>query len=171
MKPGNVNSSILILEDDPDQMAFLVSLALAEIKNIMSNKSTSDRQRNIIKGIQVLKVSNTNSLQKAVSVHKDVLLAVLDCNAPDTKGGAAHDQLVKTKHVITGQHSAVDIMITNLPDTPITLISSFDRFRRTVNRYYESKHDLTIGFVRKNEPTKISNNIKHHLTQYLNSIA
>ncbi|MFQ3245480.1 MAG: hypothetical protein ACI9SP_002128 [Arenicella sp.] len=104
-------------------------------------------------------------------MHKDLLLAVLDCNAPNTKGGAAHDQLVKTKHVIAGQHSAVDIMITNLPDTPITLISSFYRFHRTVNRYYESKHDLTIGFVGENEPAKISNNIKHHLTQYLSSIA
>ncbi|MFT6388982.1 MAG: hypothetical protein ACJAUP_002367, partial [Cellvibrionaceae bacterium] len=32
MKPCNVSSSILILEDDLDQMEFLVSLVRAEIK-------------------------------------------------------------------------------------------------------------------------------------------
>ncbi|MBL4670912.1 MAG: hypothetical protein JKX81_01530 [Arenicella sp.] len=170
MKPNNVNSNILILEDDLDQMKFLVSLTRSEMRKIISDETTSDRQRRRIRGIQIIKVSNTNSLRKAASMYKNVLLAVLDCNAPDTKGGTAHDQLVKTKHLVTGQHSAVDIATVNLPDTPITLISSFDRFHRTVNRYYESKHDLTIEFVRKNDPAKISENIEHHLTRYLNSI-
>ncbi|MFQ3245479.1 MAG: hypothetical protein ACI9SP_002127 [Arenicella sp.] len=43
MKPCNVSSSILILEDDLDQMEFLVSLIRAEIKKVMSNQSTSDK--------------------------------------------------------------------------------------------------------------------------------
>jgi hypothetical protein len=171
MKPDNVNSHIIILEDDPDQMEFLVGLAQRELKKILSDETISDRQWRGIKRIKIIKVNNTSSLQKAASMYKDVLLAMLDCNAPDTKGGAAHDQLVKTKHIVTGQHSAVDIMTANLPDTPITLISSFDRFHRTVNRYYESKHDLSIQFVRKSDTVKISENIQHHLTTYLNSIS
>ena len=171
MKPNNVNSNIIILEDDLDQMELLVSLAHTEIKRIMSDEGYTESQQQRAKGIRIIKVSNINSLRKAASTYKNVLMAVLDCNAPDIKGGNASDQLVKTNYIITGQHNAVDIMIANLPDTPITLTSSFDRFHRTVNRYYESKFDLTIEFVRKNEPANISKNIEHHLTKYVNSIS
>lgn len=163
------NSNILILEDDPDQMRLLVSLAGGEIKKIIDDENVSDKQRQKISIMQIIKVNNIGSLENAVIKHKEVLLAILDCNAPDTKDGVAHDQLIKTNHIVTGQHRSVDIVTEHLPATPITLISSLGRFQRTVNRYYASKHNLNINFIRKSEPSAIAENISGHLKAYLDS--
>jgi len=170
MKSPNNNSNILILEDDLDQMRLLVTLAQNEIIKITDDDSVNDTQKQRIKDVGIIKVSNTNSLEKAALIHKNVLLTVLDCNAPDNKGGVAHDQLVKTNHKITGQHHSVDIITKQLPDTPITLVSSLDRFSRTVNRYYENKYNLRINFIRKSDLSAIAKNFERHLREYLRSI-
>jgi len=167
---SSYHSSILILEDDPDQMRLLVNLAQSELKKVIEDENTSDQQKQRILDIRIIKVNNTNALEKAVSTHKNILLAVLDCNAPDTKDGVAHDQLVKTNHVVTGQHNSVDIVTKHIPDTPITLISSLDRFHRTVNRYYERNQNLMISFKRKNDPAGIAKNVERHLRDHLDSI-
>ncbi len=159
--------NILVLEDDVDQMDLLVDFALSEIKSLIDDESTSEEHKEKLKNIRVLKTSNIRSLQRAVSIHKDVLLAVLDCNTPDDKGGKAHDQLVKTNHKITGQHRSVDIVTEHLPDTPITMISSSDRFRTIVNRHYESKHNLSINFIGKRDALRIRKNIEYFLKRFL----
>lgn len=169
MNSSQTNSKILILEDDSDQMDLLVSFAQSEIKKLSDDENINDEQRHKIENIKIIKVSNISSLQQAVSMHKDVLLAVLDCNTPDTKGGVSHDQLVKTNHRITGQHRAVDIVTDYLPDTPITIISSLDRFRIIVHKYYESKHSLNINFVSKAEPLGVRRNIRSYLREYLSA--
>lgn len=166
IKNSDSNPSILILEDDLEQMELLVNFALTEINKLIVHENTNDDQRQKMKTVNIIKVSNINSLKKAVSIHKGIFLAVLDCNTPHTKTSASDDQLVKTNHVITGQHKPVDIVTKHLPDTPITLISSMDRFQRIVNRYYESKHNLNINFIRKSNPKKIQSNIGFHLREY-----
>ena len=170
MSSPNNNSNLLILEDDLDQMDLLIDLARSEIKRIMDDETISGQQRQTVTEIGIIKVSNIDSLQKAVSIHKNIFLAVLDCNTPDTKDSPAHDQLVKTNHRITGQHRSVDIVTQHLPNTPITLISSLNRFQRTVNRYYESKHNLRMKFIRKSDPLGVTKNIEYHLKEYLSSI-
>jgi hypothetical protein len=161
------NSTILIVEDDLDQMQLLVNFAHAQIKKLIDDERTNDAGRQLLMDIQILKVSNIASLEKAVSLHKDVLLAILDCNIPDKKGGVSHDQLVKTNHAITGQHKPVDIVSKHLPNTPITMISSLGRFQRIVANYYVNKHHLSIGFIRKNDTAQISENIADHLRDHL----
>jgi hypothetical protein len=146
-------------------MLFLVDLARSEITKIMQDENTSERQKLKIKGIQIIKVSNISSLQRAVSTHKDVLLTILDCNAPDAKGGAPHDQLIKN-HIVTGQHKAVDIVTKYIQNTPITLISSLHRFHRTVNRYYEKKYNLRIKLCVKMNQLG-SKKISRYLNEYL----
>lgn len=164
---SNSSPNILLLEDDTDQMDLLVNFALSEITKLIDDENTNEEQRQRIRGIQIIKIANINSLQQAVSVHKEVLLAILDCNIPDNKGSAPHDQLIKTNHVITGQHRPVDIVTENLPDTPITIISSMDRFQKIVYQYYESKHSISINFIRKNDQSMIERNIGYYLRQYL----
>ena len=170
MTSPNKSPAILIVEDDLDQMDLLVSFALSEIKALMDDENTNEQQSQNLKDIKILKVNNINTLEKAVRVYKNVLLAVLDCNIPDTKDGASHDQLVKTNHRITGQHKSVDIVTKHLPDTPITIISSLNRFQRTVSRYYKSEHDLNINFIPKNDQLMINRNIGHYVRQYLTSL-
>jgi len=163
-------SNILILEDDPDQMDLLVEFAVSEVLRIRDDKNTSDRQRKAIKEIKIIKVGNIDSLKKSVSMLKNVFLAVLDCNTPDDENRAPHDQLVKTDHIVTGQHKSVDIVAQLLPGTPITMISSMGRFKRIVKTYYESRLDLRINFVAKNDSTAIKQNIETHLQEYLKSV-
>ncbi|RBP51091.1 hypothetical protein [Arenicella xantha] len=169
MPSPETDPNILILEDDLDQMELLVDFTLTEIKELMNDKSINEAQRQKLKRIRIIKVSNIKSLQTAASMHKNVILAVLDCNSPDSKGGEAHDQLVKTNHVITGQHKAVDIVTEELPDTPITMISSLDRFRTIINRYYESNFKLSINFIPKTGVLKIKENVELSLRKYLNA--
>ena len=147
-KSSDNKPKILLLEDDFDQMALLIDFTLSEIQTLMDAESTNDAQRKQLANIHVMKVSNIDSLQKAVVKHKGVLLALLDCNTPDAEGGASHDQLVpSSRGIITGQHKAVDLIIKHLPETPITIISSMDRFQRIVNKYYANNDDLSINFV------------------------
>ena len=171
MTSSNNNQAILIVEDDPDQMELLVSFALSEIQSLIEDGSTTDQQSQKLKDIKILKVSNISTLEKAVSVYKGILLAVLDCNIPDTKDGTSHDQLVKTNYRITGQHKSVDIVTEHLPSTPITMISSLNRFQKIVSRYYKSEHDLNINFISKNDQLMISRNIGYYLRQYLSSMS
>lgn len=161
---------ILIVEDDSEQMDLLIDFALSEIKKILENKNISDEQREKVKTTQIIKVSNIDTLEKAVSMNDEVLLALLDCNIPDTKDGAPHDQLVKTNHVITGQHRSVDIVTENLPETPITMTSSMNRFQKIVSQHYKSKHNLSINFIPKNDQSMIQRNIGYYLRQYVRSL-
>ncbi|MFT6045648.1 MAG: hypothetical protein ACI9WC_001349 [Arenicella sp.] len=96
-------------------------MALAEIKKLIENETIGGAERQKLKSVKVLKARNISSLERAVSIHRNIILAVLDCNMPDTKGSISHDQLVKTKHLITGQHRSVDIVSEHLPETPITM--------------------------------------------------
>jgi len=162
--------NILVVEDDREQMELLIEFARTEINKITDNQSTTDQQREIIKDIQIIKVSNINSLKKAVSIHKNTLLALLDCNIPDTSDGAAHDQLVKTNYRITGQHNSVDIVKEYLPGTPITMLSSFNRFQKIVSQYYDNNHNLSVNFIKKSDQSMIKRNIGHYLRKYLREI-
>ena len=142
---------ILILEDDQDQMDLLTALTLGEAQKLINDTSIDDSRKQDIRNVNIVSVGDINSLKKAVLTYKKVLLAILDCNVPDTKHTAAHDQLIKTNHRITGQHRAVDLVLKNLPETPIAITSSWDRFRIIVGRYYQRKYNLTIKFVRKSD--------------------
>ena len=164
----NISSYILIIEDDPDQMGLLVDFAQEEMKKIISNEHFDDAQLVEIKNIKIITATNIKALEKAIQTHKNILLAILDCNIPDTKGGSPHDQFIKTAYKITGQHKAVDIVSKHLPDTPITMISSMNRFQKIVTQYYESKHDLSINFIRKSDFEIIKKNIAYYLRKHLN---
>ena len=161
---------LLILEDDLDQMNFIVDIARDEVRRLVRDQNLSERQKDIVRNIGVIEVSNILELQKAASAYDNILLALLDCNIPDTPNSAPHDQLLKTNHSITGQHRSVDIVTQYLPEVPITLMSSLDRFRRLVSRYYERKHDLSINFVSKSDPVKMRENFQFYLKEYLASI-
>lgn len=165
----NNNLAILILEDDVDQMALLIDSVLNEIKNIIDDENISLEIRNQIKNTNIIKTTNINALEKAVSLDKTVILAILDCNTPDTDGGNSHDQLIKSNYKITGQHRSVDIVSKSLPNTPITMISSLNRFQKIVTKYYDSKYNLSINFIKKSEPLMIKRNIRYYLRQYLRS--
>ena len=134
----NDNPKILILEDDSEQMEFLLDLTKTEVENLIANGGLSDDEQENLRNLQLIKVSNIESMTKAVSTHQDIILAISDCNTPDTKNGKPHDQLLKTNHIITGQHKAVDILMEHVPDTPIILISSLNRFRRIICLLYTS---------------------------------
>ena len=165
--PINSDPKILILEDDLDQMYLLIDFAISEIKRLVEDKNINDEQRQKLVNIEILTAANLEALKQAVSMHSVVLLAVLDCNTPDAEGGDSHDQLVKTNRGITGQHKSVDLVTEYLPDTPIILISSMDRFQRIVNKYYASNHNLSINFIRKNAPPELKRNIRNNLKEYL----
>lgn len=167
LKEQNNNPSILIVEDDIDQMNLLVDFTLSEIKKCLDDKNINDQQKQKIKNVRIITASNINSLQKAALVHKGIFLAVVDCNIPEIKGGLANDQFVKTSHRITGQHKAVDLVTEHLPTTAITMISSLNRFQKIVTQYYENNHGLSINFIRKNDALMIRKNIGYYLRQYL----
>lgn len=162
--------SILIAEDDPDQMNLLVDFALGEIRKLFDAEAASDEQRQKIRNIKIIPVNSIASLEKAVRLKKTVLLAILDCNMPDAKGGVAHDQFIKTKYKITGQHRSVDIVTENLPGTPVTMISSLNRFKKIVSQYYKTQHDININYIGKNDELMIKRNIGYYLRQYLKVI-
>jgi len=155
------------MEDDPDQMGLLVDFAQTEIKSTIENEHTSEEQKTTLSNVKIITVTNISSLSKAVLLHDNVLLAILDCNTPDTRGGVPHDQFIKTNHSITGQHRAVDIVSSALPNTPITMISSMNRFQKIINIYYQKAHNLSINFIRKNDASIIQNNIGWYLRQFM----
>jgi len=161
----NDNPAILIVEDDIDQMNLLVDYALNEIQKLIDDENTKDEQKQALRGIKILKITNIDTLEKAVTIHKNVLLAVLDCNIPDTKSGIPHDQLIKTNYRITGQHKSVDIITKYLPSTPITMISSLNRFRKLVVQHYSVTHSLNINFISKNDQSMINRNMGYYIRQ------
>ena len=169
MNPDNA-FNILILEDDPDQMDLLTNFALNEIKKFIDDDNTNDQLKPALRNIRIIRVTNYSALQKVVTEHKNVLLALLDCNIPDTKTSAPHDQLVKTGHKITGQHKSVDLVTKHLPDTPITMISSLIRFQVLVTQYYNINFNLNINFIRKADQLIIKKNIRYYIRQYLKTV-
>ena len=156
---------VLIVEDDEEQLVLFADFVLQEIEKLLDDENISDDQKQNLRDTRVIKVGDVDSLQKAVVKFKDVILVILDCNLPDEKGGIANDQFVKENHKITGQHKPVDIIIQNLPDIPITLISSLNRFRTMVGQYYASKYGLNLKFIKKSDVTEIKKNIASHLLQ------
>ena len=162
------NPSILIVEDDSDQLKMLVSLTAGEIKVILKDGSTPKDMREKLKSFDIITVSEMKSLEQAVDFNENVILALLDCNLPDRKGETAFDQFVKNdKQIITGQHKAVDVIARGLPETPITLISAKRRFQRTIAQFYKSNQDLKLEFISKDDSARIQESIKHHLRKYV----
>jgi len=170
MQNSENNPTILIIEDDPDQMNLLANFTISQIKTLSEDVKTNAKGKQRLSDIRILKITNISSLRKAVSMYKNVFLAVLDCNIPDTRDSVSHDQLVKTNHRITGQHNSVDILIEKLPNTPITMISSLGRFQKIVLQHYENKPGVNINFIRKNDQSMINTNIGEHLAQYLTAV-
>lgn len=164
----NSYSAIILAEDDPDQKALLIDIAMSQIKRVLGNENLSDEQKKQLKNVQVLSVSNIHTLKRAVKKHKNVLLAILDCNMPDSEGEPSHDQFIKSNHRITGQHAAVDIVTKHLPDTPITMISSQNRFQKIISLYYKKTLNRDVNFINKKYPSTLRRNVRYYLTQHLN---
>lgn len=164
----NDSAYILILEDDPDQMEMLTNFALNELQNLIKNENISQEVEEKIAKIKVISVTHIDGLKKVSEKYSPVLLALLDGNTPDEKDGKPHDQFVKKNHLITGKHRAIEVVKKTLPDTPITMISTLDRFKKIVFKYYNTEHKLNINFINKNDQDKIGKNIAYYLRQYLN---
>ena len=165
------NPKLLIVEDDAEQMDLLTAYALSEVEKLVVHENTTEQKKQALQSIDILRATNVQSLKKALSSKANIFLAILDCNLPDAKGESAHDQLIKTNYRITGQHKPIDLVIEYSPHTPITMISSFNRFKSLLNQYYENKHDLSINFIRKNDQSMIKRNIGHYLRQYLKEVS
>jgi len=161
-------SYLLILEDDPDQMEMLVSFAMQEMHKLFQNDDLNQKYKEKIVNMSVISVTSIESLKNQVTQNKNILFALLDCNTPDSKGDKPHDQFVKKGYQITGQHKAVDLVMTHLPNTPITMISSFNRFQKIVLNHYDKTHNLTMNFIKKKDHLMIKNNINYYLRQHLN---
>jgi len=158
---------IILLEDDPDQMDILTSFALGELQKFIDNKNTTEDKKEKIANIKIISVSNIESLKKVTEKYNQVLLAILDGNTPNEKGREPHDQFIKRNHQITGKHRAIEIVKNSLPNTPITMISSLDRFKRIVLKHYNTKDQMNINFINKNDQEMIRKNIGYYLRQYL----
>ena len=171
MTNTNNNHVILILEDDPEQMDLLSNFALNEIQKLLDDEGVSQSLKQELLNINIIRVLDLYSLKRAAQKYPQTILAILDCNAPDTKDSAPHDQFIKSGYKITGRHRSVDIVRKYLPNTQITLISSLLRFQRIVTRYYQSQHDLNINFISKSEQEKINRNIGHYLRKYLATLS
>lgn len=166
---NNTRPTILIAEDDREQMDVLGQLIVDELKKLTDSDSTSESRLERLKQVQIAKVTNISDLKKVVEANSNLILAVMDCNMPDVSGGEPDDQFVKINHRIIGQHNAVDAVISKQPVVPITMISSLNRFRNLVTRFYKSKHDISINFISKSEQTMIRRNIAYYIRQYLRS--
>lgn len=166
---GNSDShpKILIVEDDPDQMDLLASFAVSEIENLLNNETVSNTNKEKLAVIHILKATSVFALKQAVSKYKQVIFVILDGNIPDDKGSPAHDQLIKTDHKITGQHKSINIIMEHLPNTPITMISSLNRFQRIVTPFYEKQHSMDINFINKSDQQMIQRNMAYYLRHYL----
>ena len=163
--------AILIVEDDREQMDLLVNFVLNETRKIMDDEDTTQPQREKLKSIKLLKIGDLSSLRKVASLKIDIVLALMDCNIPDEKGGKSHDQFVKTNHRITGQHASVDLVSERFPSAPIVMTSSMNRFQKLVIQYYKSKHDLNLKFVKKSQAASIQDTISLYLKRYVESQA
>lgn len=158
---------ILILEDDPDQMSILTTFTLDELQKFIDYENTSEEQKVKITNVKIITVSNIEVLKKAVEKHHNIFLALLDGKTPDEKGSEPHDQFIKKNHQITGKHRAIEIVKAKLPNTPITMVSSLNRFKNLVLKHYKTEHKLDINFINKDDGEMIKDNIHYHLEQYL----
>ena len=165
-----VSPYILLVEDDPEQMSLLVMWAQAETSKLLNSDAISPRQKEEINRIKLIKANNSEALEQVVKKHKGAILALMDCNIPDTKNGVANDQFVKNNRKITGQHRSVDLVLEHIPSTQVTMISSLNRFDKLIQRHYQTTPDLHINFINKKNQKMISNNIGYYLRQYLKDI-
>ena len=161
---------ILFLEDDYDQSKLLMSFARKAIDGLSESDSISESLQRKIRRVEIVSVGDIKSLDKATAGYDRILLAVLDCNTSDAKGLPAHNQFVKDKHVITGQHKAVDLVIKNSPNTPITIISALGRFQSIVRKYYAKNNGLNIDFIAKRDSLKIRQHIHQELAAYFEAM-
>jgi len=149
-------------------MSILVEYTLDEIRKTTTLPSINDIKKKKAQTIKIIKATNIESLKKAVSVDGEIILAVLDCNIPDTKDSSPNDQFVKENRVINGRHQSVDIVTEYSPSTKITIISMLNRFQKIVHNYYKKEHDLSINFISKKDPEMIKRNISWTIRRYLN---
>jgi len=161
-------SYLLILEDDPEQMEMLVEFAMQEMHKLYENDGADQEYKEKITNMSVISASSIDALKNQITKNKNILFALLDCNTPDKQGEKPHDQFIKTNYQITGQHKAVDLMTKHLPNVPVTMISSFNRFQKIVLNHYERTHNLTMNFIKKKDHLMIKNNINYYLRQHLN---
>jgi len=159
--------AIFLLEDDIDQMRLLSQLIMIEVKALKTDHLLSDEQLERLNRLQIIKIGDLLTLSKACQNFKNIVFSLVDCNIPDDKLSAPHDQFVKTNHLVTGQHRPVDLISDSAPEAPITLMSSMDRFQRLVIRYYEGQTQLAINFVSKRDKSKLKNAIANHLKTYI----
>lgn len=167
MANSNSHPKILIVEDDPDQMDLLAGFAVSEIESLLNNERVNNANKEKLTVIHILKATNVSALEQAASKYKNIIFTILDGNIPDDKNSPAHDQLIKTDHKITGQHKSIEILIEHLPNTPITIVSSLNRFQRIVTPFYEKQYGIDINFISKNNQQMIQRNMAYYLRHYL----
>jgi len=167
MKNELEKPTILLIEDDPDQMSLMTQLTLIEVNALKADRILNDEQLEKLNDIQILKIGDLQTLGKACSNYQNVIFSLVDCNIPDDKASAPHDQFVKTNHLVTGQHRSVDLICQCAPNAPIILTSSMNRFQRLVIRYYDDKSDVLIRFVSKRDKSKLSKYLAKNLRAYL----
>jgi len=68
---------LLIAEDDAEQMDLLASFALDEIEKLAAHENTTEKKKQILSNINIIKVGNVRSLKKVISSQEDIILAVL----------------------------------------------------------------------------------------------
>lgn len=159
--------TVLVVEDDIDQLNMLVEMVLGEAREIASQPDLTDKEKLSLRTINVVKITDAQSLSEAVNSLTNIILVVLDCNIPDTKSEQANDQFIMDNHRITGQHRSVDTIITHAPSAELVLISSMKRFQRTVLRFYKSKRGLQLKFVDKSDVVNIKASIKGGIFGFL----
>ncbi len=159
--------TILVVEDDIDQLDMLTEVVLTEIREIAKEPTLDGDEQLNLRSIKVAKVTNAQSLLEAVNSLNNIILVILDCNIPDSKTQRANDQFVTNNHKITGQHKSVDTVIAHAPNTELLLISSMKRFKRMVLRYYKTKHDLQLKFVDKTDVEIMMSSIRVSIQHFL----
>jgi len=160
-------SYLFIIQDDIDQMELLVSFGLNQITHLLDSETTSAAQKALLRDISIIKIKDMRSLEKAVTMYKNVVMVIMDCNIPDIKGGVPNDQLIKTNHKITGQHKAVEILTKFLPSVPITSVSSMKRFDKLLTRYYKQNNGLELKFISKQDHSKVLQEMRFYLNRFI----
>ncbi len=160
--------TVFLVEYDADQMALLASFVVKEIMSLIDGDNITETQRQRLRKIQIVKISNAGTLAKAAKLYRRVPFVLLSGNLPTEEGMPAKDQFVKQGHRITGQHHCVDILRSSLPNALIMFTSNFNRFKRLITRYYFDMRDLKINFVAKQDETQIRASLRERLVEYYN---
>ncbi len=153
---GYSNPSILIVEDDPEQKALLEALVSAECKSLV-NSTQLDAN------VGIITAHSLSSLRKVLSLYNNIFLVVLDCNIPDSKGEKPHDQFVREKYKISGQHRAVDLVLASENSPKLALVSAYNRFRKTVTQFYAQEKGIKLKFYRKSDAGRIQLAVRNAL--------